>query len=252
LTDANETRIPLGEIRTYPGAASIGVSVSTVVACFEYYNKTPIEKNSVSKDNHYLVWGGASSLGQIAIQIGKYIGFTVVTTASEKNHALMKDLGADAVFDYHDADVVDKIKAFSGDKLVVAYDTISEGGTTDQVFAAMAPNTRTKVNTSLAVANIAELQEKYPNIMTDFPLAYLTADEKKQFGVNSPEIPSPPGLHEAAIRGTARINTILQKEPNVIRHMPVRVLPGGIEGIIAGLEVLRSGAYSAEKVALSF
>jgi NADPH:quinone reductase-like Zn-dependent oxidoreductase len=127
LVEATETSIPQGTIKTYPGAASVGVSVSTVMAVFEYYNKTPIEKNYVSKDRQYLVWGRASALCQIAIQIGNYVSFTVVTAASARNHALMKDLGADAVFDYHDEDIVDKIRALSGDKMVVAYDTISEG-----------------------------------------------------------------------------------------------------------------------------
>jgi hypothetical protein len=42
----------------------------------------------------------------------------VVTTASPKNHDLVKSFGADAVFDYRDPDVVQKIKDWAGDKPV--------------------------------------------------------------------------------------------------------------------------------------
>jgi hypothetical protein len=128
--------------------------------------------------------------------------------------------------------------------------TLSEGGTTDQVFAAMAPNTRTKVNTSLTVGNIDELRKKYPNVDTEFSVAYLTTEDNKRFGVNSSPIPAPPGLHEAAAQDTAQINRILRNEPNAIRHMPVCVLPGGMDAIISGLDILRAGKYSAEKRAV--
>jgi NADPH:quinone reductase-like Zn-dependent oxidoreductase len=40
----------------------------------------------------------------------------VVSTASPKNFDLVKSLGADAVFDYRDSDVVKKIKDWAGDK----------------------------------------------------------------------------------------------------------------------------------------
>lgn len=251
LTMSKESKIPAGPIKTYQGAVSTGVSLGTVMSAFEYHNKQPLKKDAVKdKDQHYLVWGGSSSLGQIAIQIGKYLGYTVVTTASPKNHELLKQLGADVAFDYRDPEVVDKIKAFSGDKLVVAYDTITLNGTSDQVFACMTTKGRAKVNTSLIISNQDELLKKYPHIDTDFPLAYLNADDKKQFGVNGAIIPSPPGLHEKAAEATAHVNDILQNEPDFLRHMPVRVLPGGLEGINAGLDILAKGDYSAEKLAL--
>jgi hypothetical protein len=47
---------------------------------------------------------------------GQASGARVVSTASPKNFDLVKSLGADAVFDYRDSDVVKKIKDWAGDK----------------------------------------------------------------------------------------------------------------------------------------
>lgn len=45
------------------------------------------------------VYGGSSSVGQYAIQLAKLSGYKVITTASKRNHVLVKNLGADLVFD---------------------------------------------------------------------------------------------------------------------------------------------------------
>ena len=45
------------------------------------------------------VYGGSSSVGQYAIQLAKLSGYKVVSTASQRNHELVKSFGADLVFD---------------------------------------------------------------------------------------------------------------------------------------------------------
>jgi NADPH:quinone reductase-like Zn-dependent oxidoreductase len=57
-----------------------------------------------------LIWGGASSCGQYALQILSHWGYTnLLTTASKKHHAYLHSLGARRTFDYHDADVAAQI-----------------------------------------------------------------------------------------------------------------------------------------------
>ena len=57
-----------------------------------------------------LVWGGASSVGQYAIQILHYYGYTnIFATASEKHHARLRAFGARWTFDYRDARAVSAI-----------------------------------------------------------------------------------------------------------------------------------------------
>lgn len=45
------------------------------------------------------VYGGSSSVGQYAIQLAKLSGYKVISTASQRNHELVKSFGADLVFD---------------------------------------------------------------------------------------------------------------------------------------------------------
>ncbi len=51
-----------------------------------------------------LIHAGAGGVGMYAIQLAKDAGAFVITTASEKNHKLLKELGADQVIDYHTTD----------------------------------------------------------------------------------------------------------------------------------------------------
>lgn len=50
-----------------------------------------------------LIWGGASSCGQYALQILTHWGYrNLLTTASPSNHSYLRSLGASQVFDYRD------------------------------------------------------------------------------------------------------------------------------------------------------
>lgn len=81
-----------------------------------------------------LVWGGSSSVGAAAVQLARAAGVTVLATASARNlDALRSELGADYVFDYRSASVVEDIvgavkhlQASRGLEFVGIYDAISE------------------------------------------------------------------------------------------------------------------------------
>ncbi|MCJ1409925.1 hypothetical protein MMC19_004009 [Ptychographa xylographoides] len=87
--------LPLAVLTALSGWTTIGISLGT--------KYTPEDKQAV------LIWGGASSVGSFAVQSAKSMGFTVYTTASVRNHEYLKNLGAEAVFDYKASDVVSQI-----------------------------------------------------------------------------------------------------------------------------------------------
>jgi len=63
-----------------------------------------------SAESAILIWGGASSVGQYALQILRYYGYrNLLTTASKKHHSKLISLGASKAFDYNDSDVVEQI-----------------------------------------------------------------------------------------------------------------------------------------------
>jgi NADPH:quinone reductase-like Zn-dependent oxidoreductase len=91
--------------------------------------------------------GGAGGVGTFAIQIAKWLGADVTTTASKRGEALVRSLGCDEVIDYTAQDV-SKAK----DRFDAGFDLI--GGTTlDQMFEIMKPET-----TVVSVANPPEPQ----------------------------------------------------------------------------------------------
>ena len=47
----------------------------------------------------FFIYGGSSSVGQYAIQLAKLSGYKVATVASPHNFELVKNFGADVVFD---------------------------------------------------------------------------------------------------------------------------------------------------------
>ncbi|KAL4913242.1 chaperonin 10-like protein [Aspergillus aurantiobrunneus] len=86
---------PLAALTALTAWTTIGIPLDT--------RYTPDDKQAV------LIWGASSSVGSIAVQSAKTLGFTVYATASPKHHALVTKLGADAVFDYRADDVVAQI-----------------------------------------------------------------------------------------------------------------------------------------------
>jgi NADPH:quinone reductase-like Zn-dependent oxidoreductase len=69
----------------------------------------PQATNPKSINKTLLIWGAASSMGATTVQLAISSGLTVIATASSKNHEFVKSLGASAVLDYHDDDIVQKL-----------------------------------------------------------------------------------------------------------------------------------------------
>ena len=85
-------------------------------------------------DDVLVVYGGSTSVGGTAIQLGKAAGVTVVATASQGNHEYCYALGADFMFDYKDKDWVSQAASHLRGKHVVGiYDSISKPATLDML-----------------------------------------------------------------------------------------------------------------------
>lgn len=80
--------------------------------------------------------GGAGGVGTFAIQIAKWLGAHVTTTASKRGEALVRSLGCDEVIDYTARDI-----SSVDDRFDAGFDLIG-GKTLDQMFGLMKPGTR--------------------------------------------------------------------------------------------------------------
>lgn len=72
-----------------------------------------------------LIQAGAGGVGLNAIQIAKYLGAEVATTASANHHTLLKQIGADYVIDYHTTAIQDVLTDY--DAVFDTIDAIDEG-----------------------------------------------------------------------------------------------------------------------------
>lgn len=88
---------PLPETISFDAAAALPLAGLTAYQALFTHGQ-------LTKGQKVLIHAGAGGVGTYAIQLAKNAGATVYTTASEKNHDLLKRLGADEVIDYHTTD----------------------------------------------------------------------------------------------------------------------------------------------------
>jgi NADPH:quinone reductase-like Zn-dependent oxidoreductase len=90
----------------------------------------------VKPGQNVFISGGAGGVGTFAIQIAKWLGAHVTTTASKRGEALVRALGCDEVIDYTAADI-----AKAGRRFDAGLDLIG-GKTLEQMFSIMKPGTK--------------------------------------------------------------------------------------------------------------
>ncbi|MFP3578747.1 NADP-dependent oxidoreductase [Arthrobacter sp. SIMBA_036] len=71
-----------------------------------------VERGHVGPGSKVLIHAGAGGVGSIAIQLARYLGATVATTASAANGDFVRDLGADVVIDYRAEDFSESLRDY--------------------------------------------------------------------------------------------------------------------------------------------
>lgn len=118
---------------------------------------TPAESTS-APEGTLVIWGeGATGVGMAAIQLARASRVpSIVAIASTRRHDFLKTQGATQCFDYHDADVVDKVKAalkktkgtiWGFDALGSVADPVSQ----DILASAIPPHDKVRLATVLVV-----------------------------------------------------------------------------------------------------
>lgn len=80
------------------------------------------DRAKIKKSDTILIHAGAGGVGSVAIQLARYAGAKVITTASTKNHPYVKDLGADYVIDYKLHPFVEKVKQIYPNGVDIVFD----------------------------------------------------------------------------------------------------------------------------------
>ena len=109
---------PLPDTLPYENACVLPLALSTAACGLFQKDQLALQYPSVKPQptgKTLLIWAGSTSVGSNAIQLAVAAGYEVFTTASPRNFAYVKKLGASQVFDYHEKNCVKEIiKAFQG------------------------------------------------------------------------------------------------------------------------------------------
>jgi alcohol dehydrogenase len=114
----------------------------------------------VEAGQRVFISGGAGGVGTFAIQIAKWLGAHVTTTASKRGEALVRSLGCDEVIDYTAQDI-----SKAGGGFDAGFDLIG-GETLEQMFEIMKPGTRI-----VSVAAVPEPQTAIKDLGAGLALA---------------------------------------------------------------------------------
>ncbi|KAJ5202108.1 uncharacterized protein N7498_006771 [Penicillium cinerascens] len=213
-----DLQIFIPDFMSYEAAATFGVGLTT-------------EETSI------LIYGGATATGTLAIQLAKLSGLRVVTTCSESNRGLMFELGADAVFDYHDPQAGEQIREATDDALEFVLDTIS----THQSAAICSASISSSGGSYHALLDVKCARE---DVDSHVSMAYDLLGEPYRMGPN--EISPDKSNLEFGIRWWNSVQKLLDQR-RVLPH-PYQVKTGGLAGVLAGLQLLREGKVRASKL----
>ncbi|KAK0716107.1 putative alcohol dehydrogenase [Lasiosphaeris hirsuta] len=191
--------------------------------------------------NTVLVYGGSTCTGTMVIQLLRLCGFHVLATCSPRNFDLVQSFGCHEVFDYREPDCAANIRAHCGNALEIAIDCVAEDSTLKFCYAAIGRaggqyTALNPFNTALATRKV---------IQPDWILA-------TRIGGDASAWPAPYGCEpEPRIREMAgpvfeKIQDLLLE--GKIRPHPIRAEEGGYQGLIRGVEILRKGQLSGQKL----
>jgi putative PIG3 family NAD(P)H quinone oxidoreductase len=102
--------VPAGQCLPVPdGVDLVTAGALPEVACTVWSNVVQIAE--LTAGDVLLVHGGSSGIGTMAIQVGKALGATVITTAGSADKLdRCRELGADLAVNYHDEDFVEAVR----------------------------------------------------------------------------------------------------------------------------------------------
>lgn len=199
----------------------------------------PLGRVTETVERTILVYGGSTTTGLMAIQWAKLSGMLVITTCSAANFELVKERGADHVFDYHDTkDCVDGIKRITGGQLRLVFDCVGAFGSPQICADAMASDGKGCLYNSLSLTPFPRKEVK-----SMFTPGENVLGEAHQMGGQTS--PADGELFEAYMRFSRLAEQCFKS--GKIRPPPIEVVHG-MESILDVVDDLRKWKISGKKM----
>jgi len=124
-----------GRLAPMPARASFDEAAGLVIGGGTAHEGL-VDRGRLTAGQTVLITAAAGGVGSCAVQIAAALGARPVGVASAANHDYLRSLGADAVFDYHDADWARLVRAVVPGGVDLLFDC-SGGQTRDQAVSAV-------------------------------------------------------------------------------------------------------------------
>jgi len=233
--------VPEGTL-SHEEAAALGCAFWTAAQALHNPTRLALVEppSTVEGEQWVFIYGGSTSVGQYATQLAHAAGYKVATVSSPHNFDLCKSVGADLVADYHDTDAVQKIKDATGDSIAIALDAISVASSEAFASRVIKPDGG-KVILVLGPEKDGQVRE---DVVLQPTLIYTSLGRSfSMLGQEYPVIPE----------DRAHMVAFLKKVPELVRTKKIspnktKVWEGGLQAVPDGLQYMREGKVSAEKI----
>jgi len=245
ITAKGDIQIKIPDNLSFEEASTLGVGITTVGQALYQSLDLPLPSAAKSSTKPpVLIYAASTATGALAVQFAVLSGCEVIATCSPHNNDYVKSLGATAVFDYNSPSCASDIKARYPD-IKHVFDCISEEKTAAIAVAAMSSSGGT-YTTLLPVPaeKVKAINDKVEMKMT---LAYTIVGEAFKFSTN--DVPAQPENFEFGKKFWEVAREALEKGEVKVHRPAVNKYGGsGFEGILAGLQRMREGKVSGEKL----
>ena len=167
-------------------------------------------------------------------------GWVPYTTCSPSNFDLVLSFSAEAAFDYRDPHCAAKVSGAAGSRFSRAFDTISSKESAKMCADVL------KEGSDAAYTSTLPLADRFPSrkVIPKLLLLWSALGEAVHFmGHFMPAVPE----DFSFLREFTETAEVLLQDGDIRPH-PIRVMEGGLEGIVAGLQELYDGRVSGEKL----
>lgn len=230
-------------------AATLMTALSTCILAFwsiDALDLAGTPESPVTSENPIpvLVYGGSTATGTIAVQLLKLSGYQPIATCSPHNYDLVLERGASAVFNYAATDVSAQIKTYTVGKLKYVLDCISSTESASTCYQSIQrPGGR---YVSLERIPPAELLVKRKAVRATFVLAAETMNESIELGKEGYDRPANKEKYTLAVRHLKMLQNLINNSK--LRAHPAKILPGGLEEVVEGLQILAANGVSGKKL----
>ncbi|RAK99955.1 zinc-binding alcohol dehydrogenase family protein [Aspergillus ibericus CBS 121593] len=228
-------RIP--DKMSFEEAATLGLGVTTAAQGLYQSLRLALPTEPLQQSLPILIYGGSTATGTLAIQFAKLSGYEVLTTCSPRNFEQVTSIGADKVFDYNDPSTAEAIRQQTGDSLTLAFDTISLKSSADYCDRALSSQGGN-------YSSLLPISIERDNVRDRATMAYTAFGEPFKFGPR--DIPARPDDRAFSERFCTIFEDLLAA--GKMKVHPPRVGDGGLDGILGGLQLLKEGKVSGEKL----